>query len=90
MTFQELVDVMKFISANNSPIDGRPGLPVVKYANPVLDFRGNVCFSILFRGFGGEKQFYCQNEARDLKHSLKDRVMAYLSGQPPLEEIDKD
>jgi hypothetical protein len=85
MTFQELVDVMKFITDNNSPRNCRRGYPVVKYADPVLDFRTNTCFIIKFRGFGSERSFYCQNEFRDHPKSLKDRVMEYLTASETTE-----
>lgn len=82
MTFQELVDVMKHIAANNSPFCSPRGIPCVKYAHPSLDFRTNTCFAITLRGFaGGEKVFHTQNECRDLPLSLHDRVMKYLNGE---------
>lgn len=91
MTFQELVDVMKFIAQNNSPFSpcrgpGGEQLPVVKYAYPSLDFRFNNVFALTLAGFGSEITFHCQNECRDMAWTLKERVMYYLTGQQLIED----
>jgi hypothetical protein len=89
LTFQEMADVMMFISANNSPYGGaRPGLPVIKYMKPHIDFRTNTIHSVVLRKFGGvEVEFHCVNEFRDMQLSMKERIMAFLTtGKLTLEE----
>lgn len=81
MNLREFADVVNHIQKHNTPFNALPGMPVVKYMNPVLDFRSNVVFSVTFRGFGSEHVLHCQNECRDLKESLFERCMAYLKGE---------
>lgn len=53
--------------------------PVVKYVDPCFDMRDNKVFALTLRGFGNDAVFHCVNECRDLKESLYERVMAYLT-----------
>jgi hypothetical protein len=80
MTFQEFVDVIKYVQKHNSPfVYRKPGHPTVKYMDPCLDMRTNTVFAITLRGFGNTQAFHCVNECRDLPQTLKERVLAYLT-----------
>ena len=85
MSFEQLQELFKYIRENNSPYSGHrkdhdgKWLPIVKYADPVIDFRTNECFHITLRGFGWNKAFATTNEFRDLPQSLYDRVMQFLN-----------
>jgi len=80
MSFQEFVDIIKYVQKHNSPfVHRKPGHPTVKYMDPCLDMRTNTVFAITLRGFGNTQLFHTQNECRDLSQTLKERVLAYLT-----------
>jgi hypothetical protein len=80
MNFKEFATLINLISEKYSP--GTNFDPesrrTVKYIDPVFDMRSNTVFSITFRGFGWEKNLYCQNECRNLPESLLHRCLAFL------------
>ena len=78
MSMTQLGEVIKHARTNNSPMYGSGG-PVVKYVDPHIDNRTGDCFSITFRGYGGEQAFYIMNEHRDNPKSLFERCMTYLN-----------
>ncbi len=79
MSFQEFGNLLKYIAANNSPLNAKYPKPTVKYVDPVMDMRTNCVFAVTLRGFGcADKVFHTQNECRDLEESLEERIRAYL------------
>lgn len=79
MSFKEFGDLLKYIAEHNSPLKAVYPLPSVKYVDPVMDMRTNTVFAVTLRGFGTEdKVFHTQNECRDLKQSLYERIREYL------------
>jgi hypothetical protein len=79
MSFQEFGNLLKYISANNSPFTAKYPKPSVKYIDPVMDMRTNSVFAVTFRGFGSEdKVFHTQNECRDLPQTLDERIREWL------------
>jgi hypothetical protein len=81
MSNAELNKLMEHIAKANNPFKySLNGLPPIKYVHPNYDNRTGYWFSITLRTMGGmETVFHTQNECRDLKESLYERVMAYLT-----------
>jgi hypothetical protein len=78
MNMTQLGEVIKHARQHNCPFDAARGLPIIKYIDPHIDNRDGKCFSITFRGFGTEQQFYTVNEQRENPKSLYDRCLTYL------------
>jgi hypothetical protein len=79
MTFPEFGELMKYIAANNSPVNFTHGRRSVKYVDPHFDMRFNTVFAVTLRGFGFEDTlFHTQNECRDLPQSLFERIKEFL------------
>lgn len=83
MDMKEFAALVNFIKKHHSPFSTEPpasgSRKTIKYIDPHIDMRSFTCFSISFRGFGGEKNFNCQNECMELPESLYERCMTWLA-----------
>jgi hypothetical protein len=79
MTLIDLANLLNYIRMYHSPFAANSGRRVVKYVDPHIDMRTGVCFSITFRTYGGEFNFYTTNEERDNPKSLFERCMDWLN-----------
>jgi len=79
MTLTDLANLLNYIRMYHSPFTAKSGRRVVKYVDPHIDMRTGVCFSINFRTYGGEFNFYTTNEERDNPKSLFERCMDWLN-----------
>ncbi len=77
MGFAELQELLAHIEEEHHPFVRTRGKQV-KYVHPSIDMRDSKVFSITFRGFSWEREFYTQNECRDLPDSLFERCMKFL------------
>jgi hypothetical protein len=81
MTLIDLANLLHYTRMYNSPLTARSGRRVVKYVDPHIDMRTGVCFSITFRTYGGEFNFYTTNEERNNPENLFDRCMQWLNSE---------
>ena len=79
MTLTDLANLLNYIHMWHSPFAAESGRRVVKYVDPHIDMRTGVCFSITFRTYGGEFNFYTTNEERDNPKSLLERCTDWLN-----------
>lgn len=86
MTSAELSMIMKRVSKDFNPFSARmnpigESITTIKYVHPNYDNRTGTWFSIELRTMGGASNvFHTQNECRDLKESLFERVNTFLDG----------
>jgi len=79
MTLTDLANLLNYIHMWHSPFAAPSGRKVVKYVDPHIDMRTGECFSVTFRTYGGEFNFYTTNEERDNPKSLFQRCMDWLN-----------
>lgn len=79
MTLIDLANLLNYIHMHHSPFAAGSGRRVVKYVDPHIDMRTGECFSITFRTYSGEFNFYTTNEERDNPKSLFQRCMDWLN-----------
>lgn len=82
MTLIDLANLLNYIYMYHSPLSSlaaRSGRRTVKYVDPHIDMRTGECFSVTFRTYGGEFNFYTTNEERDNPKSLFQRCMDWLN-----------
>jgi len=79
MTLTDLANLLNYIRMYHSPFTAPSGRKVVKYVDPHIDMRTGVCFSITFRTYGGQFNFYTTNEERDNPKSLFERCIDWLN-----------
>lgn len=78
MTLIDLANLLNYVHMYHSPFAAGSGRKVVKYVDPHIDMRTGECFSITFRTYGGEFNFYTTNEERNNLKSLLQRCMDWL------------
>jgi hypothetical protein len=79
MNLIDLANLLNYIHTYHSPFVARSGHKVVKYVDPHIDMRDGTCFSITFRTYAGEFNFYTTNEERDNPENLFTRCMFWLN-----------
>jgi hypothetical protein len=79
MTLIDLSNLLEYVYTWHSPFAAGPYRRVVKYVDPHIDMRTGECFSITFRTYGGEFNFYTTNEERNNPKSLFQRCMDWLN-----------
>jgi len=79
MTLIDLANLLNYIRMYHSPFAAGSKRRVVKYVDPHIDMRTGECFSITFRTYGAEFNFYTTNEERSNPKSLFQRCMDWLN-----------